>query len=51
MPEDAKEGIFRIVDGESTKTYSVTEIEVQDLISEGEIEGLCITYTLFYGYF
>ena len=47
MPEDAKEGIFRIVDGESTKTYSVTEIEVQDLISEGEIEGLCRNeYTL-----
>ena len=36
MPEDAKEGIFRIVDGESTKTYSVTEIEVQDLFPKGK---------------
>ena len=39
MPEDAKEGIFRIVDGESIKTYSVTEIELQDLIAVGDIEG------------
>ena len=43
MPEDAKEGIFRTVDNESIKTYSVTEIELQDLIAEGEIEGLCRT--------
>ena len=45
MPEDAKAGILRTdpEDGLSKKFYSVTQLEVHDLISEGEIEGLCRT--------
>ena len=45
MSEDAKAGILRTDpdDGLSKKFYSVTQLEVHDLISEGEIEGLCRT--------